>query len=229
MMITKFAQGLLGWVLLCGSAGAVTLDYRHEFTDDDKTNKDRFLITHRFDNGFGFGLEAMWKNGGNHESKPFNNMVDSGTESTVSYQYKITDNLNVQPNFVMQSGNTHTGYKPGLYASYKLTDNMAVALRYRWEYIRYTGPTVEDDKVNRADLWLSYKLDKWFFEYNYFYIHSSSRLRYDNKKGDYEHSVKLQYNIDKNWGPYVAILNKSVRSDSKERQTGFRVGFQYKF
>lgn len=223
-------ETLLAALLVCSSSvQAVTLDYRHEYTDVDKTHKDRFLLTHRFDNGLGFGLEAMWKNGGNHKDKPYNDLVSNGTEATLSYQFAATDRLNLQPVFVMQSGTAHTGYKPGLYGSYKFTDNFSAALRYRWEYIRYTTAGVEDDNVNRADLWLFYKMAPWAFEYNYFYIHSDKRLRYDNKRGDYEHSVKVQYNLDKNWGPYATILNKSVRNNSDARQTGFRLGVQYRF
>lgn len=220
---------LLALLCICSSTQAVTLDYRHEYTDVDQTHKDRFLMSHRFGNGFGLGLEAMWKNGGNHNDKPFNDIVSNGQEVTVSQQYKVSDRLSLQPTFVLNSGAQFSGYKPGLYGSYKLTDDLSVALRYRWEYIRYVTPGVEDDKVNRADLWVFYKLDSWGFEYNYFYIHSANRLRYDNKKGDFEHSIKVQYNIDKNWGPYAAILNKSVNKESDARQTGFRVGLQYRF
>ncbi|CAI1058259.1 oligogalacturonate-specific porin KdgM family protein [Serratia entomophila] len=216
-------------IFSCSTSQAVMLDYRHEYTDVDKTHKDRFLITHRFTNGFGFGLEAMWKNGGNHKNKPYNDIVSNGNEVTMSYQFSATDRLNLQPVFVINSGSAHSGYKPGLYGSYRLTDELSLAMRYRWEYIRHTMYGVEDDKVNRADLWLFYKPGDWAFEYNYFYIHSQNRLRYDNKRGDYEHSVKVQYNIDKVWGPYIAILNKSVRNDTDARQTGFRAGIQYRF
>ncbi|AHG18599.1 hypothetical protein Z042_02410 [Chania multitudinisentens RB-25] len=222
-------KALLAVFFVCSSAQAVTLDYRQEYTDVDKTHKYRFLITHRFDSGLGFGLEAMWKNGGNNQDQPFNDIVSNGTEATLSYQFAATDKLNLQPVFVMQSGTSHTGYKPGLYGSYKFTNDFSAALRYRWEYIRYTTPGVDDDYVNRADVWLFYKMASWAFEYNYFYIHSDNRLRFNNKKGDYEHSVKVQYNIDKNWGPYATILNKSVSKDSDARQTGFRLGVQYRF
>ncbi|QHM76499.1 Oligogalacturonate-specific porin KdgM [Mixta theicola] len=216
-------------LFVTGFSHAVTLDYRHEYTDDDKQNKDRFLVTHRFANGLGFGLEAMWKNGGSHKSKMYNDVVGNGTEVTLSYQQAITPKWNLQPNFVVQSGNSHTGYKPGLYTNYKVTDNFTAAARYRWEYIRNTANGAEDDKVNRADIWLAYKIDKIVLEYNYFYIHSANKLRYDNKKWDYEHSVKAQYNINKEWGPYIAMLNKSVKPTSDERQTGFRFGIQYRF
>lgn len=110
-----------------------------------------------------------------------------------------------------------------------MTDNFTAAARYRWEYIRNTAIGAEDDKVNRADIWLAYKIDNIVLEYNYFYIHSANKLRYDNKKWDYEHSVKAQYNVNKEWGPYIAMLNKSVRPTSDERQTGFRFGVQYRF
>ena len=216
-------------LLASGFANAVSLDYRHEFADDEKVNKDRFLITHRFANGFGFGLEAMWRNGGGHKAKMYNDIVGNGTEVTLSYQYALTPEWSIQPNFVVQSGTTHTGYKPGLYTSYKSTDNLTASARYRWEYIRDANPAAKDDKVNRADLWLAYKIDNIVLEYNYFYIHSSSKNRYDYKKGDYEHSIKAQYNINKEWGPYIAVLNKSVRPTSDERQTGFRFGVQYRF
>jgi len=51
------------------AASAVTVDLRHEFIDggkSDKSNADRVSVSHRFDNGFGFSVEAKWKSGGDN-------------------------------------------------------------------------------------------------------------------------------------------------------------------
>ncbi|CAI2017447.1 Oligogalacturonate-specific porin kdgM precursor [Serratia fonticola] len=227
----KLKKSCLVLLFLAGtnSAYAVSLDYRHEYTDVDKTNKDRLLITHRFGNGFGFGLEAMWKNSGENKDIPFNDMVSNGTELTLGYQFPVNSGFKLQPVFVMTSNSNSNGYKPGLYGSYQLTDSLTLSARYRWEYIRHVTQGVDDDRINRADIWVAYTQGQWKYEYNYFYIGSDSRLRYNNRKWDYENSLKVQYAIDKAWAPYVGILNKSVKGDSSARQTGFRVGLQYSF
>lgn len=55
-MMKKIAFLLLP--LLSSTASAVMVDLRHEYLDDSKANYDRVYISHRFDNGFGFAVEA---------------------------------------------------------------------------------------------------------------------------------------------------------------------------
>jgi hypothetical protein len=52
---------------------------------------------------------------------------------------------------------------------------------------------------------------------------------YDNDKWDYEQDLKVAYNINKQWTPYVQVGDVSVRKTTDERQTRFRIGVQYNF
>ena len=139
-------------LLLCGlllaSAGsqAVTIDLRHEWLDDSKQNKDRAMVSHRFANGFGFSLEAKWKSGGDNPNKPFNNLIDNGTESTISYQYKVTPAFFLQPGFTLESSSDNSIYKPFLTAGYTFDSGLYFNARYRYEYTRYTKENTEDRK-----------------------------------------------------------------------------------
>ncbi|MBU9808253.1 porin, partial [Rahnella sp. SL6] len=81
---------------------------------------------------------------------------------------------------------------------------------------------------NRGEIWLGYKIADWRFEYNYIYKHSDQIL-YDNDKWDYEQDLKVAYNINKQWTPYVQVGDVSVRKTTDERQTRFRIGVQYNF
>jgi hypothetical protein len=99
--------------LAVSSAQAVYVDVRHEYLDDSKANYDRAYISHRFENGFGFAIEAISKSGGDDTDKPFNDMESQGNEYTLSYQYK-SGAVAWQPGFVLETGNGYATYKPYL-------------------------------------------------------------------------------------------------------------------
>lgn len=219
---------LCGLLLACASSQAVTIDLRHEWLDDSKQHKDRALVSHRFANGFGFSLEAKWKSGGNHPDKPFNDLVSNGTESTLSYQYKVTPAWFLQPGFTLESDSDSSIYKPFLTTGYRFANGVYLNLRYRYEYTRYTQQNTDDRQTNRGEFWLGYRLNDWRFEYNYIYKHSDQIL-YDNEKWNYEQDIKVAYSINKNWTPYAQLGDISVRKTTDERQSRFRVGIQYNF
>lgn len=43
---------------------ATTLDFRHEYSDSSRINKDRIAFIHSFSNGIGFYIDASIKSGG---------------------------------------------------------------------------------------------------------------------------------------------------------------------
>lgn len=219
---------LCSLLLVSASSQAVTLDVRHEWLDDSKQHKDRFMVSHRFDNGFGFSLEAKWKSGGDNQNKAFTDLVDSGTESTVSYHYKVTPTWFLQPGFTLESGSDYSIYKPFLTTGYQFESGIYFNVRYRYEYIHSTKENTEDKKTNRGEFWLGYRLAGWRFEYNYIYKYSDQVL-YDNDKWDYEQDLKVSYNINKQWTPYVQVGDVSVRKTADDRQTRLRIGLQYNF
>ncbi|AHG18756.1 porin [Chania multitudinisentens RB-25] len=215
------------------SAAAMSVDLRHEFMDTAKgDHKNRMLVSHRFANGFGFSLEAKWKQDSSDSTpdKPFHEQVSNGTEAVASYQYKVTDEFSLQPGFSIESNSNNNGYRPFLRAQYNLTKDLYVATRYRYEYKRTTSKGSDaDEKTNRGDFWLGYTFfDDWQTEYNFVYK-KSNKVIFDDDKTDYEHNVKLAYKWDKNWKPYIEVGNVKQDSLNDNRQTRYRVGVSYSF
>jgi len=215
--------------LVSASANAVTIDLRHEYTDDSKAQKDRVLISHRFANGFGFSVEAKSKSGGEHSDKAFNDIVDNGSEYVLSYQFSAAPGITLQPGFALETSSSKAIYKPYIRGQYSFASGVYFAARYRYEYVRDTAIGKDDEHINRGDVWLGYKTGPWTFEGNYLYKKSEDYNRYDSGKDDYELDLKVAYSIDKNWKPYAQIGNVSVNSTDDDRQTRFRVGVQYSF
>ncbi|WP_369790179.1 oligogalacturonate-specific porin KdgM family protein [Rouxiella sp. WC2420] len=220
-------------LLLCGlllsstSSQALTIDLRHEWLDDSKQQKDRILLSHRFDNGIGISFEDKWRSGDKNPNRPFDKMVGNGTETTLTYQYKVTPALFLQPGFAVESNTGNNIYKPSLTAGYTFSNGLYFNTRYRYEETRYSNDT-SSKKTNRGEIWLGYRLNNWRLEYNYIYRHSN-KILFDNARWDYEEDLKLAYNLTKHWTPFAEIGNVSVNSTSHDRQTRFRVGIQYAF
>lgn len=219
---------LCGTLLAASQACAVTLDYRHEYTDDSKVHKDRLTVSHRFDNGIGFSLETKWKSGGTKGDKIYTDIVSNGTESQVSYQHRMDKNWYLQTGLTLESGDNKSIYKPFLTNGYTFDTGIYFNTRYRFEYTRETKPGTDDMKTNRGEFWLGYRYQDWRFEYNYIYKHSD-QIRFNNKKWDYEHNLKTVYRLTKAWAPYAELGNVNVRKTTDERQTRYRLGVQYSF
>lgn len=103
-----------------------------------------------------------------------------------------------------------------------------MAGRYRFEYIRRSSDSREDDTINRVDAWVGYKINHLELVTEGIYKVADKYNLYNNSKDNYEYNFRTAYSIDA-WTPFVEIGNVSVRSDSSERQTRFRVGLGYTF
>ncbi len=104
-----FKKSLLLASLISASfaASAVTVDLRHEYIDSG-SNADRVAVSHRFDNGFGFSVEAKWKSGGDKADQPFADVVGNGHEDQISWRWKATDNIALTPAFTIESTDSRT-------------------------------------------------------------------------------------------------------------------------
>lgn len=213
--------------LVATSAQAVYVDVRHEYLDDSKANYDRAYISHRFDNGFGFAIEAISKSGGDDSNKAFNDMEVQGNEYTASYQFS-TGAVAWQPGMVLETGNGYSVYKPYFRATWKLDDSWWLGARYRYEYIRRSSDIRDDDTINRMDVWAGYKWHKFDWTLEGIYKRADKYDLYDNSKNNYEYNFRTAY-LTGNWSPFIEVGNVSVRSTSDERQTRFRIGVGYTF
>lgn len=223
----------LGVVVLCGVsvvAQAVTVDLRHEYVDAG-LHGDRALVSHRFENGLGFSVEAKWKSGGTDKDQPFADLVGSGHEESINWRWAANKNIALTPGLNIESNDSKTTWKPYVHAQYSFDNGFYVAARYRYEYTRYPNDNTknEDDKVNRGDLWAGFALGDWRTELNYVYAKSDHQVRSNNDKDSDEYNLKVAYKIDKNWAPYAEVGNVLGSKTTDERQTRYRVGVGYSF
>lgn len=230
--MTKLKTALaLACLLGAGASQAITIDYRHEFNDLAHENKDRVLISDRFENGLGYSVETKVKSGGGNSNKsdtPYSDMVSNGAEFSLTYQFKPWDGWTVQPGINAEFTNNYTIYKPLLRVQYTFDNGIYIAARYRYEYTRDPRDEKPDEHLNRYEGWLGYRTGPWRGEFNYIW-RDSDQIRYDNRKTDYEYDFKLSYDVTKSWTPYIQVGNVKYSSTSSNRQTRFRIGIQYKY
>ncbi|RRO10256.1 oligogalacturonate-specific porin KdgM family protein [Pectobacterium aquaticum] len=230
--------------LISLSSMAVTIDYRHEMKDTAKNDhKDRLLMSHRFDNGFGLSMEATWKQSGkdNTPNKPYNETVSNGTEVTASYLYKFDKTFGLEAGLNMVSTSDNNNYRPYIKGTANITDSLYYGLRYRASYLRVSGDIGKSSVTNPTDITgytitstLGYKLPANFvveYEFEYDKKTKAGSVGYiaDNDNYGLTHNVKLAYKYDKNWTPYAEVGNVVGSTTTDERQTRYRVGVQYSF
>ncbi|NTY86635.1 porin [Serratia fonticola] len=224
------ANMVLGCTLLTVAfySSAVTLDFRHEYVEDSKSHRDRILVSHRFANGLGFSVEGKFKSGGNSANKPFSDIVDNGSEYSISYQQNLLAQFSVQPGLEFETTSSKSIYKPYLRAQYNFANGIYLSGRYRYEYVRDTTTWKQDENINRGDVWLGYKWKSLTFETNYVYK-KSDQVKYNNNKNDYEYNGRIAWKATANWTPYMEVGNISVYQNRDDRQTRYRLGVQYAF
>lgn len=215
------------------AAQAVTIDLRHEMKDTDGTaQRDRLLVSHRFENGFGFSTEAKFKSGSN-ESQAFNDIASNGTEIGASYLFKFDNPFTVETGLALDSNSTQTTYKPYVRAGYKLTKDLNTTVRYRPYYTRIANGAGEDIKGNQYTWAVNYNINNVLSianEFDYKKQETDNGKPLANGRYDcWENDVKLTYKVDQNWRPYVAVANVPGSATTNERQTRYRVGLQYVF
>ncbi|MBX9342577.1 oligogalacturonate-specific porin KdgM family protein, partial [Morganella morganii] len=138
---------------------ATTLDFRHEYSDSSRINKDRIAFIHSFSNGIGFYIDASIKSGGvdGEKGKVFSDVVNNAIEMGLSYNHKINNNITLQPGLIFETVTDTSIYKPYLKAQYNFDNGLYVAGRYRFDYARKTKQGVDDEKTNRFDTFIGYK------------------------------------------------------------------------
>ncbi|HCU1242389.1 TPA: hypothetical protein OUJ52_003722 [Morganella morganii] len=209
---------------------ATTLDFRHEYSDSSRINKDRIAFIHSFSNGIGFYIDASIKSGGvdGEKDKVFSDVVNNAIEIGLSYNHKINNNITLQPGLIFETVTDTSIYKSYLKAQYNFDNGLYIAGRYRFDYARKTKQGVDDEKTNRFDTFIGYKYSKYKVEYDYTQMYSDA-IKYDNKKRNYEHNVSFSYQLNDTFTPYIEVGNVAVRPTSDARQTRYRLGLQFHF
>jgi len=219
-------------------ADSASINYRHQFLDDDRMHSDRVKLSYRMDNGLGFEGELKYRTAGDRKDVAFDNTVSSGHELTTSYQYKYSAMSTWQPAIQLDSNENGTTYKFGLKYTRKLSDQFYVAARYRFDALKLNRDRIDEDvpdrgsdnrNTQRYEGWLGYTpAGKLSYEYQYIYF-DTDYIRYDNKKSDYEQNLAVKYKLDKYWAPFIEIGDIKVSATDDDRQLRFRIGVQYNF
>lgn len=217
------------------TAYATTFDYRHEMNDGNGPQKDRLLISQRFNNGIGLSLQGKWK-GARNDNKAYHETVSNGTEVIASYLYNINPVYSIESAFSLDSGSSFNSYRPYMRGKIKFTDELSYSLRYRPYFKRSSNNIGTKKQTNESGYnltgVLSYELLKSYtfdYEIEYRKVNSANIILAKKKNYDWTHDFKVSYSFDKNWKPYVAIGNISGNKETSERQTRCRLGIKYSF
>lgn len=84
-------------------ADSASLNYRHQYTEEDSAHADRIKLNYRLDSGLGFEAEMKYRTAGDRKDVAYDNMVNNGHEFTVSYNYKLSAQSTLTPAFQMDS------------------------------------------------------------------------------------------------------------------------------
>ena len=219
-------------------ADSAYINYRHQYAESTRMHADRVKFGTRLDSGWGFEGELKYKTAGDRQDVAFDNTVGNGHELTVSYQHKLNDKWLLTPSLALESIERSTAYKMGLKVGYKVTDQLTLSGRYRYDSIKLDRDRVNrdmpdnemnDQSVNRYDVWINYATKgPWSYEYQFTYF-DADYIRYDNDKTNYEQNAAFKYKWDKNWVPFFEVGDIKVNSEDDKRQLRLRVGVQYNF
>jgi len=222
----------------CVNADSASINYRHQFTEDDSIHADRVKLSYRMDSGLGFEGELKYRTAGDREDVAYDNIVNNGHELTVNYNYKLSPQSRLTPALQIDSSKDATTYKLGLKYAYKINDTFYTAVRYRHDARKLDRDQVNEDIPDRAkdnqtthrlEGWLGYTpASKWALEYQYIYF-KTDYIRYDNKKSDYEQNMIVKYKLSKQWAPFMEIGDIKVNATRDDRQARWRLGVQYNF
>ncbi|ADO47775.1 Oligogalacturonate-specific porin [[Enterobacter] lignolyticus] len=234
-MTHLFKISTLSFCLFSFSVGAVSLDYRHEYKSDSKTNADRLKISHTSESGYFASVEGKLAEGTTTQSDGFKesngHYSGSGSEWEFGRNYKITDDLTLAPAVNLDIGDTYVGYRAQIKAIYKISDTWMTTFRWR--------PGIEVSEQSGTDN-KNYNQFNWEFGYTGEQISVIGDLEYRTTNyEDYNghnyywlYNIVASYKIDKNWTPYTEIgyvprYNADHESDAMEMR--YRLGVKYNF
>lgn len=214
---------------------AVTLDYRHEYKADSKSNADRLKLSHTTEEGYFFSVEGKmaestksmsdgFKEGGGHYS-------GNGSEWEMARNFRVTDQLTLAPGINLDVGDTFVGYRAQIKAIYKLSDDWVTTLRWRPGIQVDENPSVPNKNYNQFN---------WEFGYtgNKFTIMGDFEYRvtnYDDYKGEHNYwlyNIVASVPLNKQWTPYSElglVPRYNTDHDKDDMEMRYRLGLRYNF
>ncbi|MDF7671311.1 oligogalacturonate-specific porin KdgM family protein [Orbaceae bacterium ESL0721] len=225
--------------MIATSAGAATLDYRHEYLNQSGIHSDRFKISERLKNNIGVSMEGKWTSKAvDGDSNVYDNIVAKGMEVVVDYRYKLQDDFFISPAVAMESNSNSTAYKFDFRGTYNITKAFSFTAAYKYGLTKY------DRNTSLPTLHTNHFVG--IVGYKFPYAHVSYEFEY--KKTDYPawkgrefeiiQKAIIQVPIDKEWTPYMEIgyvpyadgrHSKDGTLYLNDRQMRYRLGIKYKF
>ena len=231
-----FKVSLVALALSSATAHAVTLDYRHEYKADTKSQANRLKLSHTNESGMFFGVEGKMAEStaatGSDGFKEGNgNWSGSGSEWEMGQNFKVTDKLVLAPAVNLDVGDTFIGYRVQLKGIYSITDNWVTTLRWRGGIQKDEAANVADKNYNQFNWEVGYKHEKFSITGDYEYKFTN----YNDYKGDHDtwlYNVTVAIPVNKQWVPYgelgyVPRANADRTEDEMEMR--YRLGIKYNF
>ncbi|MGR5118928.1 oligogalacturonate-specific porin KdgM family protein [Vibrio astriarenae] len=232
-MKTTLVPSAMLLAILSTSVSAASINLRHEYMPDRDGDKhrDRITVSHRFDNGIGFSVEAKWR----HNDDNFISEIKSGGhEVGVSYNYKLNDTFTLQPSYAADASSTSTTHKYNIRGIAKITDNWGANLRYRYGDTRRTdGGT--DRSYHQINLVTDYRLGwgKVGVDFEYKDLESGAG-GWKDKDRDHLVNFFAEYSeFSSGWVPFIELgvltFDKDGDKYKDDYAMRYRFGVKYSF
>ncbi len=200
--------------LMSATASATQINIRHEFTpryDGQKEkHRDRIAVSHRFNNGIGFEVEAKWRSNTRSDGSEdaFNEFAGNGQQANISYRHRLNDSFTLTPQYKWESGSDKMGHQFNLTLGYKVNSDWSTSFRHRYHYENKVRAS--NSHYNRWTFAASYSgVTDWQFgaSVDYTFNESASGPRYkDNQSWFSEFNTTAEYRgFESGWRPFTEL------------------------
>ncbi|PBI80442.1 hypothetical protein A9993_12195 [Rahnella victoriana] len=231
----KIIFSALALLVISTSASAVTLDYRHEYKADSKTNADRLKMSHTTDGGYYASVEGRFAEGSERQNDGFStgsgHFSGSGSEWEFGKSFQITDKLILAPGVNLDMGDDYVGYRLQIKAIYSITENWMTTFRWRPGVDVSENPNEDNRNYNQFNWEFGYVSEKFSVVSDYEYRFTN----YDDYQGDHNYwlyNIVASMPIDKHWTPYTEIgvvPRYNINPSQDDMEMRYRLGIQYNF
>lgn len=211
-----------------------TIEYRYQYLDASDKSGDRIKAYLDTGDNIGFELDARYGN----TDGAYDAMKIDGSEFSSFYYQKLNTNLVGIVGASLDFDINGLVYVPYVRLNYTFDNGIRLQGRYKWKVSDY-GQIGENgsnyrSKIQEFDSWIGYKWNNLDLQYQLdlmWEMADNSQPLYDEEKFDYQHNVRLRYDIKTAkgtlWRPFIEVGNVKETRFSSDRQTRFRVGIQY--
>lgn len=198
---------VIGGMALVPSAAqastTMTFKWEHKLLDG-RTDRPKFELNHRMDNGFNFGFEQVWQFDRSKEETETGfapEQYEFTLKTGYTHQWGDRREHQVGPLLDYQVKDNAKKLRYGAFYGYRVTKDFSVKARARVseDLERVKVGAGYDDAVGkevRYDLWLTYRWNDFTFVWDAIYKTKISDDVFDNNKDNvWEHEVSAEYRL----------------------------------